>query len=104
MPLKSSRRVPSAEPSPKVSAMASVEIGTTVFGDRVAECVERKRSQLVLGLDPVVDLLPVELQGDADSAEGRANAVARAVPRAQGGIWISDGGHAHCCWLKRRRC
>jgi orotidine-5'-phosphate decarboxylase len=57
--------------------MAQVEIGTTVFGDRVAECVERKRSQLVLGLDPVVDLLPVELQGEAVGAEGRASAVAR---------------------------
>jgi orotidine-5'-phosphate decarboxylase len=57
--------------------MAQVEIGTTVFGDRVAECVERKRSQLVLGLDPVVDLLPIELQGEAVGAEGRANAVAR---------------------------
>jgi orotidine-5'-phosphate decarboxylase len=52
-------------------------VATTVFGDRVAECVERKRSQLVLGLDPVIDLLPVELQGEAVGAEGRANAVAR---------------------------
>jgi len=57
--------------------MAQVEIGTAVFGDRVAECVERKRSQLVLGLDPVIDLLPVELQGEAVGAEGRADAVAR---------------------------
>jgi orotidine-5'-phosphate decarboxylase len=52
-------------------------VATTVFGDRVAECVERKRSQLVLGLDPVIDLLPVELQGEAVGAEGRAEAVAR---------------------------
>src|SRR6266568_582991 len=52
-------------------------VATTVFGDRVAECVERKRSQLVLGLDPVIDLLPVELQGEAVGAEGRADAVAR---------------------------
>jgi orotidine-5'-phosphate decarboxylase len=36
----------------------------TTFGDRVAEAVERKRSQLVAGLDPRPELLPVELQGD----------------------------------------
>lgn len=35
------------------------------FGDRVAEAVERKRSQLIVGLDPALDLLPVELRGDA---------------------------------------
>src|SRR5712691_1647918 len=52
-------------------------VATTTFGDRVAEIVERKRSQLVVGLDPVVDLLPVELQGGAVGAEGRANAAAR---------------------------
>src|ERR1700752_4150622 len=34
------------------------------FGDRVAAAVERKRSQLVVGLDPIPDLLPVELRGD----------------------------------------
>jgi orotidine-5'-phosphate decarboxylase len=44
--------------------VTQVEIKTVGFGDRVAEIVERKRSQLVLGLDPVLDLLPVELQGD----------------------------------------
>jgi len=44
--------------------VSQVEVATAVFGDRVAEAVERKRSQLVLGLDPVVDLLPVELQRD----------------------------------------
>jgi orotidine-5'-phosphate decarboxylase len=35
------------------------------FGDRVARAVEEKRSQLVVGLDPRLDLLPVELRGDA---------------------------------------
>jgi orotidine-5'-phosphate decarboxylase len=38
---------------------------TTSFADRLAEAVERKRSQLVVGLDPRPDLLPVELRGDA---------------------------------------
>ncbi len=39
-------------------------VATLTFGDRVAAEVERKRSQLVVGLDPVPDLLPVELRGD----------------------------------------
>jgi orotidine-5'-phosphate decarboxylase len=34
------------------------------FGDRLAEAVERKRTQLLVGLDPRLDLLPVELRGD----------------------------------------
>ncbi len=44
---------------------------TAHFADRLAEAVERKRSQLIVGLDPQVDLLPVELRGDAqrDRAE-----------------------------------
>ena len=39
-------------------------LATTSFGDRLADAVERKRSQLVVGLDPQVDLLPIELRGD----------------------------------------
>jgi orotidine-5'-phosphate decarboxylase len=35
-----------------------------MFGDRVAEAVEHKRTQLVVGLDPRPDLLPVEVRGD----------------------------------------
>jgi orotidine-5'-phosphate decarboxylase len=50
--------------------MTQVETTTALFADRLAEAVERRRSQLVLGLDPVLDLLPVELQGEA--AEGPA--------------------------------
>ena len=34
------------------------------FADRLAAEVERKRSQLVVGLDPNPDLMPVELRGD----------------------------------------
>ncbi len=37
---------------------------TMTFPDRLAAEVERKRSQLVVGLDPRPDLLPVELRGD----------------------------------------
>ena len=40
-------------------------MATSLFPDRVAEAVERKRSQLLVGLDPRPDLLPVELVGDS---------------------------------------
>ena len=55
----------------------------TNFADRVADAVERKRSQLVVGLDPRLDLLPVELRGEA--VLGRASAAA-AVARFCKGI------------------
>jgi orotidine-5'-phosphate decarboxylase len=47
-------------------------IATIAFSDRLAEAVERKRSQLVVGLDPRVELLPVELRGDASQADACA--------------------------------
>jgi orotidine-5'-phosphate decarboxylase len=34
------------------------------FGDRVAAAVDAKRSQIVVGLDPRPDLLPLEVRGD----------------------------------------
>src|SRR5579871_2950637 len=34
------------------------------FADRLAAAVERKRSRLVVGLDPVPDLLPIEVRDD----------------------------------------
>src|SRR5919205_988356 len=40
-------------------------VATTSFSDRLADAVERKRTQLVVGLDPHLELLPVELRGDA---------------------------------------
>jgi orotidine-5'-phosphate decarboxylase len=61
--------------------MASV--ATATFADRLAEAVERKRSQLIVGLDPRVDLLPVELRGE--SVLGRAEA-ANAIARFSCGI------------------
>lgn len=42
--------------------MASV--ATTHFSDRLAEAVVGKRTQLVVGLDPVVEQLPDEVDGD----------------------------------------
>src|SRR5690348_16221701 len=40
-------------------------VAVQTFADRLAAEVERKQSQLVVGLDPRPDLLPVELRGDA---------------------------------------
>src|ERR671930_541567 len=57
---------------------ADQAVATAHFGDRVAEAVERKRSQLLVGLDPRPDLLPVELRGDAHlGREHAADASAR---------------------------
>ncbi|HSI98707.1 MAG TPA: orotidine-5'-phosphate decarboxylase, partial [Gaiellaceae bacterium] len=56
---------------------------TVNFGDRLAAGVERKRSQLVVGLDPRLDALPMELRGEA--VLGRA-AAASAVARFCKGI------------------
>ncbi|HJQ82546.1 MAG TPA: orotidine-5'-phosphate decarboxylase [Candidatus Binatia bacterium] len=53
---------------------ADAPVAVVPFGDRLAEAVERKRSQLVVGLDPVLDLLPVELRGDAHLGRDRAAA------------------------------
>lgn len=44
----------------EVDAVPRSAIGT--FADRVADAVERKRSQIVVGLDPRPELLPVELR------------------------------------------
>src|SRR5450756_447650 len=48
------------------------------FADRLVEAVELKRSQLVVGLDPRLELLPLELRGEAQhSPEGVAEAFSR---------------------------
>jgi len=51
--------------------LAASPAATSSFPDRLAAAVERKRSQLCVGLDPRVDLFPVELRGEApaDAAE-----------------------------------
>jgi orotidine-5'-phosphate decarboxylase len=54
-----------------------------VCADRLGDAVERKRSQLVVGLDPRLDLLPMELRGEG--VLGRASASA-AVERFCMGI------------------
>jgi orotidine-5'-phosphate decarboxylase len=60
------------------------------FADRLVEAVERKRSQLVVGLDPRLDVLPVELRGEG--VLGRA-AGASAVGRFCKGIVDAVGPH-----------
>ena len=57
-----------------VQKLEEASQGTNVraFGDRLADEVERKRSQLLVGLDPVPELLPLELAGEAGL--GRAEA------------------------------
>jgi orotidine-5'-phosphate decarboxylase len=57
---------------------AGARTGVATFADRVAETVDRKRSQLLVGLDPRPELLPVELRGDTYvSRAAAADAVAR---------------------------
>jgi orotidine-5'-phosphate decarboxylase len=55
----------------------------TAFADRLAGEVERKRSQLVVGLDPRAELLPVELRA---AAHGSRAAAADALARFCRGI------------------
>jgi orotidine-5'-phosphate decarboxylase len=49
---------------------AHTAIATTTFSDRLAAAVLDRRSQLVVGLDPRLELLPVELRGDAHLGRG----------------------------------
>ncbi|MGH3052478.1 MAG: orotidine-5'-phosphate decarboxylase [Gaiellaceae bacterium] len=51
---------------------AGTRTAATSFADRLAGEVERKRSQLLVGLDPRPELLPVELRGETYA--GRAEA------------------------------
>jgi orotidine-5'-phosphate decarboxylase len=62
----------------EVEAGAHSAVAVTTFGDRVAAAVDAKRSQLVVGLDPRPELLPVELRGDIHrSRAAAADAVER---------------------------
>ena len=57
---------------------AQAAVATRTFADRLAAAVVEKRSQLVLGLDPQLDLLPLELRGDAHTGrEAAATAYSR---------------------------
>ena len=76
-----------------------LEMGPTTsvsaFGDRLAEAVERKRSQLIVGLDPVTELLPVELAGEAGL--GRSEA-AKAYARFCCGVIDAVAAYAVGVW------
>ena len=55
-----------------------VSLAVTPFADRLAAAVVDRRSQLVLGLDPRLDLLPLEVRGEAHlGREAAAEAYAR---------------------------
>jgi orotidine-5'-phosphate decarboxylase len=57
---------------------AQPEVSVTHFADRLAEAVRRKRSQIAVGLDPRLELIPVEVRGDAHLVRSQAaDAVAR---------------------------
>jgi len=43
-----------------------------MFADRVADAVDRKRSQILVGLDPRPELLPIELRGDTHASRASA--------------------------------
>ena len=51
---------------------ADAQSTVSTFPDRVAEEVDRKRSQLLVGLDPRPELLPVELRGEAHRSRAAA--------------------------------
>src|SRR4051812_19085998 len=57
-------RPSSVRGSDAVTKLEAMAVATLTFADRLAGEVERKRSQLVVGLDPIPDLIPVELRGD----------------------------------------
>jgi orotidine-5'-phosphate decarboxylase len=51
---------------------AQTQLAVADFADRLGEAVEYKRSQLVVGLDPRLELIPVEVRGDAHLARAQA--------------------------------
>jgi orotidine-5'-phosphate decarboxylase len=67
---------------------AQAAVATRAFADRLAAAVVDRRSQLVVGLDPRLDLLPMELRGEA--VLGRA-AAASSVARFCKGIVDATG-------------
>jgi len=56
-------------------------VAAMTFGDRIAEAVDRKRSQVLVGLDPRPELFPVELRGEApaEAAERFCRGIVDAV-------------------------
>src|SRR5215210_203310 len=52
--------------------VAAPGVSLPPFGDKVAEAVDRKRSQLLAGLDPRPELLPVELRAGVHASRAEA--------------------------------
>ena len=50
---------------------AQAAVATRPFADRLSAAVVERRSQIVVGLDPRLDLLPLELRGDAHTGRRR---------------------------------
>ncbi len=66
--------------APPADATRSSRLALTGFGDRLADCVQRRRSQIVLGLDPdPARLWPDALELAGATAGGAAERAARAV-------------------------
>jgi len=74
---------------------AQAAVATRTFADRLAAAVSEKRSQLVLGLDPQLDLLPLELRGDAHT--GREAAAAAYTRFCRG---LIDAACPYCVAVK----
>jgi orotidine-5'-phosphate decarboxylase len=51
---------------------AGAHTAASTFADRLADAVDAKRSQLLVGLDPRAELLPVELRGETYLSRGAA--------------------------------
>jgi orotidine-5'-phosphate decarboxylase len=51
---------------------AALQTAVSVFPDRLADAVDQKRTQLLVGLDPRPELLPVELRGEAHVSRAAA--------------------------------
>jgi orotidine-5'-phosphate decarboxylase len=66
-----------------------------LFGDRLAAAVERRRSQILAGLDPRIEQLPVELRGEASL--GREQAAAACARFCRG---IIDAVAPHVVGIK----
>jgi orotidine-5'-phosphate decarboxylase len=79
---------PGAIPCRHMESAAELAVAHSGFADRIGEAVERKHTQLVVGLDPRLDVLPMELRGEA--VLGRA-AAASAVARFCKGIMDAVG-------------
>src|SRR5918997_6164853 len=51
---------------------AGPRLAAATFADRIAAAVDRKRSQILVGLDPRPELLPIELRGDTHASRAAA--------------------------------